>query len=480
MGSLSEDMTIEIRGRRLRKMSIEKKTETRTESKAGSNKTSDKKPRWSAKKQVLEDVKALHEQNERHRELVELNNRLSGDDKTATQIANEAENGGPGRDYFDTTIQVPWGKIGLVVLLICCLIAYKAYTTIMFDFNRKDSVENPETVSIHVEKGSNLSEISEQLKDAGLIKYGTLFSLYTQYMSGKSNSIQYGDFEFTTDMSYDDMISILCVQQVFTKTITVTFPEGSTAVAIAQIMEQNGLCSVDDFLACANGEDGSDFSQYEFWNLIPEDTGRIMKCEGYLFPDTYEFYVGDSVYNYVNKLYKEFDSKVDDLMMDIDDSNYSLDDIVILGSFIQEEAGKASEDAKVSAVFHNRIESTDPLWASHILQSNTCSYIMNDNENNYLWNSPTAEYMGWRAAGKIPDDILKIYDTYKVEGLPAGPVSNPGYDAIYAALHPDQTFIDEGYYFFVTGNPKGNYPGQYFYAKTAREHQKNVELAGWA
>ena len=75
-------------------MSIEKKTETRTESK----KASDKKPRWSAKKQVLEDVKALHEQNERHRELVEFNNRLSGDDKTATQIANEAENGGPGRD----------------------------------------------------------------------------------------------------------------------------------------------------------------------------------------------------------------------------------------------------------------------------------------------------------------------------------------------------------------------------------------------
>ena len=167
-------------------------------------------------------------------------------------------------------------------------------------------------------------------------------------------------------------------------------------------------------------------------------------------------------------------------MMDIDDSSYSLDDIVILASFIQEEAGKKEEDAKVSAVFHNRLESTDPLWASHILQSNTCSYIMQDNENNYLWNSPTAEYLGYREKGEIPAEILEVYDTYKVSGLPAGPVSNPGYDAIYAALYPDQTYINEGYYFFVTGHPDTDVAGQYFYAKTAEEHQKNVEMAGWA
>jgi len=97
-----------------------------------------------------------------------------------------------------------------------------------------------------------------------------------------------------------------------------------------------------------------------------------------------------------------------------------------------------------------------------------------------LWNSPTAEYLGYREKGEIPAEVLEVYDTYKVSGLPAGPVSNPGYDAIYAALYPDQTYINEGYYFFVTGHPDTDVAGQYFYAKTAEEHQKNVEMAGWA
>ena len=167
-----------------------------------------------------------------------------------------------------------------------------------------------------------------------------MFNLYTQYISGKSGSIQYGNFKFTNNMSYDDIISTLCMQNVFTETIQITIPEGWTAVAIAQKLEENGLCTVEEFLACANGEDGSNWGHYEFWNLIPENTGRIMKCEGYLFPDTYEFYVGDTVYNIVDKFYKQFDSKVDSLMIDIDESGYTLDELVILGSFIQEEAGK--------------------------------------------------------------------------------------------------------------------------------------------
>lgn len=374
---------------------------------------------------------------------------------------------------------MPWGKIVATLFLCVVIVVYWGYTLVMGDFRRKN-IENPDTIKVQVEKGSNLSEITDKLKSTGLIKYDTLFNLYTQYISGKSGLIQYGNFEFNTSMQYDDIISILCMQDVFTDTINITIPEGWTAVEIAQELEKNGLCTVEEFLNCANGEDGSDWSQYEFWGLIPKDTGRIMKCEGYLFPDTYKFYVGDNVYNIVDKFYKQFDAKVDSLMMDIDESEYSLDDLVILGSFIQEEAGKPSEDYKVSAVFHNRLESLNPLWESHKLESNTCSYIKNNNENNYLWNSPTAEYMGWVGQGEIPEDILEIYDTYRISGLPAGPVSNPGIEAIKAALYPDQDYIENEYYFFVTGRPGTDVAGQYFYAKTAQEHQKNVEIAGWA
>ena len=135
---------------------------------------------------------------------------------------------------------------------------------------------------------------------------------------------------------------------------------------------------------------------------------------------------------------------------------------------------------KVSACFHNRLESDDPQWAEHKLESNACSYIMRDSENNYLWNSPTAQYYGWPDQGAIPEDVLALYDTYSISGLPAGPISNPGYAAIEAALNPDQEYIDEGYYFFVTGHPGTDVAGQYFYAKTADEHYQNCVKAGWA
>ena len=328
-----------------------------------------------------------------------------------------------------------------------------------------------------VEQGSSISAIAVDLKEQGVIEYDWLFKLYAKY-SGKASNVQYGTFQLSPGMSYNEIISTLSVQNVFRKTVMVTFPEGTTSVGIAQIMEQNGLCDMQEFLDCANGVDGSDFSQYAFWNQIP-DNGRIMKSEGYLFPDTYEFFEDDTVYNYVNTFYKEFDAKTAGLLDTIAAKGTTLDDVVILASFIQEEAGKPEEDGKVSACFHNRLESTDPLWSSHILQSNASSYIMQDYENNYLWNSPTAEYMGWVAAGGIPEDILNLYDTYRVSGLPAGPISNPGYAAIEASLNPDEEYLREGYYFFVTGHPNSDVAGQYFYAKTANEHQANVNRAGW-
>ena len=346
-------------------------------------------------------------------------------------------------------------------------------------------------VTVTIEEGANANQIARQLAEAGVVQHEWLFRMYAQY-SGKASQLQPGEITLRSGMSYNDILQQLSQQRVFRKTVTVTFPEGYTAVAIAQLMEQNGLCTASDFLACANGDaytekDGSqavaDFSDYDFWNQIPDKEGRLLKCEGYLFPDTYEFFEDDTIQNYVRTFYNQFQKVIsgmtDQIDANPDDCINSIDDAVILASFIQEEAGMESEDAKVSACFHNRLESTDPQWSDHRLESNASSYITNDADNNYLWNSPMAEYMGWVEAGAIPDEVLAAYDTYRISGLPAGAISNPGKAAIEAALNPDQEYIDEGYYFFVTGNPNGDYPGEYFYAKTADEHAANVAKAGW-
>ena len=366
----------------------------------------------------------------------------------------------------------------LIVLIILALVAFGGYKVMQFygEIDGKTSLGEEQTVTI--EQGSSVGAIATQLKDAGIIEYDWLFKEYAKY-SGKAEGIQYGEFTLRSGMDYNSIIQTIS-QQVRRPTANVTIPEGTTAVGVAQIFVDAGLVdSVDTFLNCANGTDGSDFSQYSFWTQIP-DNGRLMKCEGYLFPETYNVYADEDVYYYVDTLYSEFDKKTAGLADTINAKGTTIDDVVKLASFIQEEAGVESEDAKVSACFHNRLESSDPLWAEHKLESNACSYITQDVENNYLWNSPTAEYYGWPEQGSIPEDVLSLYDTYQISGLPAGPISCPGYAAIEAALNPDQQYLDEGYYFFVTGHPDTDVAGQYFYAKTAEEHQANVEKAGWA
>lgn len=372
--------------------------------------------------------------------------------------------------------RVPVGCVILVIFV--ALLAFGGFQVMrLYDEVDGGSVLGEEQ-TITVEQGSSVGAIAAQLKEAGIIQYDWLFKEYVQ-LSGKASGIQYGDFALRSGMDYNSIIQTLS-QETRRPTTDITIPEGTTAVGVAQIFVDAGLVdSVDTFLSCANGLDGSDFSQYSFWNEIP-DNGRLMKCEGYLFPETYNVYADEDVYYYVDTLYAEFEKQTAALADTIAEKGTTLDDVVKLASFIQEEAGVPEEDPKVSACFHNRLESDDPLWAEHKLQSNACSYITQDVENNYLWNSPTAEYYGWPEQGAIPEDVLELYDTYRISGLPAGPISCPGYAAIEAALNPDQQFIDEGYFFFVTGHPDTDVAGQYFYAKTADEHQANVEKAGWA
>ena len=369
--------------------------------------------------------------------------------------------------------------VGCVILVIfAALLAFGGFQVMrLYDEVDGGSVLGEEQ-TITVEQGSSVGAIAAQLKEAGIIQYDWLFKEYVQ-LSGKASGIQYGDFALRSGMDYNSIIQALS-QETRRPTTDITIPEGTTAVGVAQIFVDAGLVdSVDTFLSCANGLDGSDFNQYSFWNEIP-DNGRLMKCEGYLFPETYNVYADEDVYYYVDTLYAEFEKQTAALADTIAEKGTTLDDVVKLASFIQEEAGVPEEDPKVSACFHNRLESDDPLWAEHKLESNACSYITQDVENNYLWNSPTAEYYGWPEQGAIPEDVLDLYDTYRISGLPAGPISCPGYAAIEAALNPDQQFIDEGYFFFVTGHPDTDVAGQYFYAKTADEHQANVETAGWA
>ncbi len=343
----------------------------------------------------------------------------------------------------------------LIVLLILILIPAIAlggaylWLKAEVDGSRGDAV----TQDVTIKKGSGLLAIGQQLENSGIIRSAQVFRLYVRSQEGVADTLQYGTFELSSDMSYDDIIHILQEANVYRQTMRVTFPEGKTVIQYAQIMEEAGLCSANDFLAVANY---SEFSQFRFWDKRGSGANVFMRAEGYLFPDTYEFFVGDDVYNMVAKLYGEFDNKItDEMYARMEELNMSLSEVITLASLVQEEAGNEYSKT-VSAVFHNRLANEMTLG------SNVAWNKEKADDNNYMydWMAGSYGYGSWDA---IPEAIREAYDTYDHYGLPAGPVSNPGMLAIEAALWPEE---DCDYLYFQTDTL-----GNYHFARTNAEHE---------
>ena len=353
-------------------------------------------------------------------------------------------------------------KILLAVVLLLVLAAGAAG---VFAYNEIHGNGKPGTeVTVSIRQGSGVAAIAQELKDAGVIRSAYLFRWYVG-QKGTAAKLQYGDFALTPGTGYDDLITALSTYAK-AETVRVTIPEGTTAIAIAQKMEAAGLCSAEDFLKEANE---GDFSAYTFWQYVPDDADapdRFMKCEGYLFPETYEFLKDDTVHNYVATFYAQFDAQItDEMYAELKKQEMTLPQLITLASFVQEEAGN-SQDSNVAQVFRNRLAEGSPYPR---LQSNTSSYIQSDADNNYLWNWVAPCYGGWE---NIPENIVAAYDTYSCKGLPAGPISNPGLAAIQAALDPQPDEDAKDAYFFVT-DLKGNY----YYARTLSEHNANCQKA---
>ena len=353
------------------------------------------------------------------------------------------------------------GRILLVVILLLVLAAGGMFLLARQEIRgREEGTE----VTVSITQGSGVAAIARELKEAGVIRFPRLFRWYVG-KNGAAAKLQYGEFKLTAGESYDALIKDLSVYAK-AESVRLTFPEGTTAIAMAQKMEEAGLCTAEEFLEEANT---GDFSEYRFWKEIPDDAdapGRFMKCEGYLFPDTYEFLKEDTVHNYVATFYSHFDRQItEEMYRKMEEQGMTLPQLITLASFVQEEAGN-DQNANVAQVFRNRLTEGSPYPK---LQSNASSYVQSDADNNYLWNWVAPYYGGWE---KIPEKIVNAYDTYTCTGLPAGPISNPGIAAIQASLDPQYDPEVKDCYFFVT-----DLSGHYYYAVTYTEHMANCDKA---
>ncbi len=335
-----------------------------------------------------------------------------------------------------------WVLICTVCALLISFFAINAVNDIL-GFGKPDSIKE-----ITVDRGMNIKEIASLLKSEGVIEQPGTFILYSKFRN-RNGIIQAGDYVLNSNMGYDTIISAMQKGNNEKEVVKLTFYEGMSALDIANRLEKEGVCKKDEFL---NIIDTENFG-YEFENMIPDDKLRFRNLEGYLFPDTYEFFINENPYSVAKKFVKNFNEKVfRPLYDDIRNFGMTLDQAVTLASVIQKEASLKDEMYKVSSVFHNRLD--NPSANLPMLQSDvTIDYVEDDIKPFHTMKN---------------QEMYDAYNTYVCEGLPKGPICSPGIEAIKAAISPEET----DYYYFVT-----DANGKYYYSKTFEEHNKNVRIA---
>lgn len=301
-------------------------------------------------------------------------------------------------------------------------------------------------IDVKITAPASISGVSGQLKKQGVIQSSFLFSVYTSLTH--SGSVKAGTYTLSTDMSYMQIVRDLR-RGAPREVVRVTIPEGYTLQKIGDLLESKAVCSKQDFLSVCDSAD----TKFAFSAQVPAAAGRFYRLEGYLFPDTYDFYKNQSAQAAADKMLGNFDDRFTQQMQQrAKQLNMTVDQVVTLASIIQVESSDVKEMANVSSVFHNRLDKG--VDGHHFLQSDATIFYIKRNINTVLSSSDTS--------------IDSPYNTYKHELLPPGPICNPGLDAINAALNP----ANSNYYFFVTD--KNN---KYYYSETYSEHVSAVAKA---
>ncbi len=314
------------------------------------------------------------------------------------------------------------------------------------------------TVDIDIPAGASTAEVSEVLKDNGLIDQPLVFRVYAR-LTGADGTWQPGSFSLNPTMGYQTLVKKLQTARV-RDTATVLIPEGFTVVQIAQRLEAKGVCTVEEFLrACAEVDYSADYDFIAAFSQIDaaDYKARVYKLEGYLFPDTYEFYVGCSGETVVRKMLDNFKTRLDaTVRASMSAKGYTMDRLITLASIVQGEAGTNEDMAMVSRVIANRL-------------ADTATYPK-------LQCDSTGDYIARLVSGgnSTVSAVNTAYDTYEREGLPAGPINNPGLAAIKAVLTPSENEDIANCFFFATDYKTG----KTYYSKTYDEHVRICKKYG--
>jgi len=319
----------------------------------------------------------------------------------------------------------------IIILLLLCFIlclALAAYYLAERTILPPASNVTERKVPIRIRSGATLKMIANQLHEEGVITKTDDF-IFTAKLFKYTNKLKAGEYLLSNKMSNYGLLKILVKGAVSVEKVVI--PEGYTARQIASLLRQKVAIDSAEFMRLIENHD--------FIEELGIDAGSL---EGYLYPNTYNFYWGINVKKVIGIFIAEFNHNFTDSLKHIArEKHFTINQVLTLASIIEGEAMVDSERAIISAVYHNRLETGMLLQADPTIQ-----FIIPDGPRRLL---------------KKDLAIDSPYNTYKYTGLPPGPVNNPGIKSIIAAIYPAEV----PYLYFVA---RGD--GSHNFSRTLQEH----------
>ena len=358
-----------------------------------------------------------------------------------------AKKGGVGSTYLFFIIVIAVSVVVSIYAIFCMndiLAITKTKSNVTVSYSQEIETSNEAIDMLH-KKGlircKNFCKFFVKLRDSVITtsRLGGPYEPGMYYLNGK--------------MGLEGMLITLKGNTVSSETVTLTFPEGYTVPEIINKLSDNDVC---DKAALISVIQSTDFS-YSLVTDLKANDNVPYRLEGFMFPDTYEFYINESASSVVRKFLENGENKfTEEYKTRASEMNYSIYEIMTVASIVEKEAANDDQKRTIAAIIYNRLEDKANFPTLGCLS--TSDYITNKVAPNLSSTlSHTAEY------------YLSYYNTNNtstVVGLPAGPICNPGTESIYAALYPEST--NDKFFFHDT---KGNM----YTASTYQEFKSKVQ-----
>lgn len=342
-------------------------------------------------------------------------------------------------------------RLFTILITIVLFFAVIVIGGLIYYFNSLKGTGSTEKIEFIVDNSATFSNLGKSLEEHGLIQSELTYKIYIKL--SKPNDLKAGTYELDGTMGVEKIVEILSKGNSYNPNIiTVTFKEGLNMRGIANVIAENTDNTYDSVLELLKDENYLNELANNYWFITDDVKNKDIyySLEGYLFPDTYQIDKTWSIKEIFKTMLERMEKELNNYKESIENNSYSVHELLTLASVIEKE-GKTKDFKDISSVFHNRLkinmrlESCATTYYGMGLDFNEIGIATNEMTSN---NNP--------------------YNTYRISGLPIGPISSPGKSAIEAAINPNSS----NNYFFLSDNEGVSY----FFNTYSAHQQKQREL----